>query len=585
MNPNQQAEAFLEHDRAFRLGALDTEGSHPKTESLAETIAASLEDGLHILLSVDDDIAPVGRSVLQSPGFDRLRCAFERAICEKRRIVFTGCGATGRLSILLEACWRRFWRRLPDKLSDLSLDPKGYADLVLSVMAGGDFALIKSVEGFEDFEDFGRRQLRESGVADGDVVVAITEGGETSFVIGTAWEGLDRGAEVFFVYNNPTELLAHEVQRSREVIEESAITKLDLATGPMAIMGSTRMQATTCELLIVGAALEQALLAFLKSALPESQYTALAPPIECYADTFDRLVDGIRQRIDVLSRLTTFEQTLYEQQGLLTYYADGFLLDVLTDTTERSPTFMVPPFRQRDDQRSPQSWAFTKHPSRSTEETWVSILGRSPRGLTWTRKDYEEMKAPPNLLAEPPTLNNAELYKFEIGCVLDEQRSGKGSACIRLLAADECAGPDDRLAYDQGRVLHIGNRVAGDAPDFHVDCDCAASPLELWDHLAVKLVMNTVSTATMCRMNRVIGNCMVWVSPSNKKLIDRGTRLVSRFTGQGYEEACHALFRALEDIDKRRERGEEVPSPVAAAIQQHHETAGHAVIATRSDGP
>ena len=566
MNPTQQAEAFLEHDRAFRLGALDTEGSHPKTENLAETIAASLEDGLHILLSVDDDITPVGRSVLRSPGFDRLRCAFERAIREKRRIVFTGCGATGRLSILLEACWRRFWRRLPDKLSGLSLDSRGYADLVLSVMAGGDFALIKSVEGFEDFEAFGRRQLRESGVADGDVVVAITEGGETSFVIGTAWEGLDQGAEVFFVYNNPTGLLAREVRRSREVIEESAITKLDLATGPMAIMGSTRMQATTCELLVVGAALEQALSVFLKSALPESQYAVLPQPLEGYAETFDRLVDGIKQRVDVLSRLTTFEQAVYEQQGLLTYYAEAFLLDVLTDTTERSPTFMVPPFRQCDDQRSPPSWAFTKHPYRSTEEAWMSLLERPPGGLDWTQNDYEQM-------AGPPRLNNAELYKFEIGGGLDEARRGKGSACIRLLAGDECAGPDDRGAYEQARVLHIGNRVAGDAPDFHVDCDCAASPLELWDHLAIKLVMNTVSTATMCRMNRVIGNCMVWVSPSNKKLIDRGTRLVSRFTGQGYDQACHALFRALEEIDRRRDRGEEVPSPVAAAIQQHHGTA------------
>ena len=155
----------------------------------------------------------------------------------------------------------------------------------------------------------------------------------------------------------------------------------------MAIMGSTRLQATTCELLIIGAALEQALLAFLKSTLPENLYAALAPPIECYADTFDRLVGGIRQRIDVLALLTTFEQTLYEQQGLLTYYAEAFLLDVLTDTTERSPTFMVPPFRQRDDQRSPLSWAFTKHPSRSTEAAWMSLLERPPRGLTWTRKD------------------------------------------------------------------------------------------------------------------------------------------------------------------------------------------------------
>ena len=203
----------------------------------------------------------------------------------------------------------------------------------------------------------------------------------------------------------------------------------------------------------------------------------------------------------------------------------------------------------------------------------MSLLERPPRGLDWTQNDYEQMAAPANLLAGPPRLNNAELYKFEIGGGLDEARRGKGSACIRLLAGDECAGPDDRGAYEQARVLHIGNRVAGDAPDFHVDCDCAASPLELWDHLAIKLVMNTVSTATMCRMNRVIGNCMVWVSPSNKKLIDRGTRLVSRFTGQGYDQACHALFRALEEIDRRRDRGEEVPSPVAAAIQQHHGTA------------
>ncbi len=132
-------------------------------------------------------------------------------------------------------------------------------DLCISVMAGGDFALIKSVEGFEDFPDFGRRQIKEAGVQKDDVVVAITEGGETPFVIGTAWQGLDAGAHVFFVYNNPSELLCKHVQRSREVIEEPRIGKLDLATGPMAITGSTRMQATTTELLVVGAAMEMAL--------------------------------------------------------------------------------------------------------------------------------------------------------------------------------------------------------------------------------------------------------------------------------------------------------------------------------------
>ena len=56
-------------------------------------------------------------------------------------------------------------------------------------MAGGDYALIKSVEGFEDFTAFGKKQIADLGVSAKDVVFAITEGGETSFVIGTAWAG------------------------------------------------------------------------------------------------------------------------------------------------------------------------------------------------------------------------------------------------------------------------------------------------------------------------------------------------------------------------------------------------------------
>ena len=62
-------------------------------------------------------------------------------------------------------------------------------------MAGGDFALIKSVEGFEDFTAFGKKQIGDLGVSDRDAVFAITEGGETSFVIGTAWKGIDAGRE------------------------------------------------------------------------------------------------------------------------------------------------------------------------------------------------------------------------------------------------------------------------------------------------------------------------------------------------------------------------------------------------------
>ena len=125
-------------------------------------------------------------------------------------------------------------------------------------MAGGDFALIKSVEGFEDFTAFGKKQIDGFGRVIEGRVFAITEGGETSFVIGTAWAGVEAGAKVYFIYNNPDEILCEHVQRSREIIQDSRIEKINLTTGPMAITGSTRMQATSIQLCVMLAVLEMA---------------------------------------------------------------------------------------------------------------------------------------------------------------------------------------------------------------------------------------------------------------------------------------------------------------------------------------
>jgi N-acetylmuramic acid 6-phosphate etherase len=61
---------------------------------------------------------------------------------------------------------------------------------------------------------------------------------------------------------------------------------------------------------------------------------------------------------------------------------------------------------------------------------------------------------------------------------------------------------------------------------------------------------------------------MVWVSPSNKKLIDRGCRLISQQTGCPYEHACEVLHEAMEEVTRRSKTGEEVPSPVALAIER-----------------
>ena len=576
-NAKKRAEEFLTREKEFRLGELLTEAFHPKTNTLSQTAVVDLPAAIRMLQSVDDEIPPATEKVMQQDSFGRLVDAFGEAMSTGKKIYFTGCGATGRLSILLEAAWRRCLR----EIRKVSPEMSETEDQVFSVMAGGDFALIKSVEGYEDFPDFGRYQLRRMGVGQSDVVVAITEGGETSFVIGTAWEGLDAGAKVFFVYNNPTELLCRHVKRSREVIEEPRITKLDLTTGPMAITGSTRMQATTAELFIVASALEIALVRFLQQKLSSSDSEKFRPR-EYRSDEYHKrlceLLDQLssNEAVDMLAAATVFEEDIYRRHDLVTYFADEFLLDVLTDTTERSPTFMLPPFRKQNDNISPRSWAFVKDPFRSTKETWRELLQREPRGLDWGRDVYEKMNAPKNLKTQPPKLDNAEIYKFMIGNESDTSRTDAADSALIVVGV----GKEDQLfhtalekfgsQYNKTAVITVGPADAAGATDksFHFPCTLTDSPLQLWHHLAVKLVLNTLSTATMVRMDRVIGNAMVWLSPSNKKLIDRGSRLIANQTDCSYEQACIALHEALEEVEMLRQQGKEVPSPVALAIKQ-----------------
>ncbi len=573
----EKAKKFLTAERAFRLGELPTESFHPKTRGLSEIARDDLVGAIRTLQSVDEEIPPVAERVFGQDVFAELVEPFVRALDGGRRIYFTGCGATGRLSILLEAAWRRFWREHPDTAAKT---PE-MEDRVISVMAGGDFALIKSVEGFEDFPNFGRYQLRQAGVKAGDVVVAITEGGETPFVIGTAWEGLDAGANVFFVYNNPTDTLRRYVQRSRRVIEEPRIKKLDLTTGPMAITGSTRMQATTVELLVVGTALEIALIRFLKDHLPEPQWAKLGLRDRSagdYSDLFGNLVMELSSSaaVDAMARATEFEENIYREHGLITYAADWAMLDVLTDTTERSPTFMLPPFRKNDDSRSPQSWAFVKDPLRPTREAWREMLQRRPRGLDWGTEIYEQLDAPSALMTNPPSLGNTEIYKFQIGNEPDGSRAEAPDSGLVMIAVGGETGDLMSKAlekfgrgYRKTAAMNIGPTGGGEADEvFEFGCELPNSPLGFWRHLAVKLILNTISTATMVRMGRVIGNAMVWLSPSNKKLIDRGCRLISQQTGCSYEQACVELHKAMEEVDLRQNRGEEAPSPVMLAIER-----------------
>ena len=60
---------------------------------------------------------------------------------------------------------------------------------------------------------------------------------------------------------------------------------------------------------------------------------------------------------------------------------------------------------------------------------------------------------------------------------------------------------------------------------------------------AQKLVLNMISTSVMIKLGKVVGNKMVDMQLSNKKLIDRGTKMIMEQTNLNYADAENLLLK------------------------------------------
>src|SRR5437764_3745995 len=161
----KRSEDFLKISDQFQLGVLTTESSHPSTANLSEAAKNDISAALGLLFDVDNDVVRKYRGFVESGRARGIQDAVLRSLKEGGKLFFTGCGSTGRLSIQLVSIWRDFWQRQRARGLAGSPSPQEFEDRALSVMAGGDFALIKAVEGFEDCTEFGKQQI-------GDVVVS-----------------------------------------------------------------------------------------------------------------------------------------------------------------------------------------------------------------------------------------------------------------------------------------------------------------------------------------------------------------------------------------------------------------------------
>jgi len=75
---------------------------------------------------------------------------------------------------------------------------------------------------------------------------------------------------------------------------------------------------------------------------------------------------------------------------------------------------------------------------------------------------------------------------------------------------------------------------------------------------ATKMILNMISTTTMIKLGKVYGNLMVDLMAVNKKLIDRGTRIIMQLTGLDYDSAN----KLLEEADR---------SVKLALVMQHNQ--------------
>lgn len=558
-SPRQRADHFLYDEQQFHLGMLPTEQPHPKTSRFGQTMRRDTVAGLRTLLGVDEDIPPAAERAFQGPAYAALVRAQIQALRQSKRIFISGCGAPGRLAVILETMWRLFWRQAA------ALDPaRGAAALdmaerVTSLITGGDLALIRSVEHFEDYQAFGRRQVREAGLGPGDVLVGMAADGVVSSVIGTAKEAADRGAQVWFVFNNPTGVLVRHLERARELIEDDRVAKLELTTGPMALTGSTRMQATSIAMLVLGAALEETLAALLAAEEPQSHAWLRATLSRAdFAAAFRRLVSQFASEgtLASLARWVDLEHETYAQQGRVTYAAGRYLLDILSDTTERTPTFMLPPFHPYDDAQAQEPWAFARDPVRPSPEAWNHLLGRLPRGLDWTARDYAEMNAEREIAQNPPRIGREQIEKYRIGNEDDPARYRVSPAVLLGIGMgqEDETGLSDYVRQNRGKYtralwvsLGAGASTPPDLETIPIALELPPTRLRLFEHLAVKLALNTISTGAMGKLGRIYGNWMIQVDGTNKKLIDRSIRLVADLAHLSYAEACYEYFRTAEE--------------------------------------
>lgn len=164
--------------------------------------------------------------ILKHNRIEKVTAAVVQAFEKGGRLIYLGAGTSGRLGVL-----------------DASECPPTFGvspDMVVGVIAGGDYALRHAIEGAEDDETIAQEQLEKLGLVKEDVVVGISASGRTPYVSAGLAYANKVGCFTGAISNSPDAL-----------ISKVASVGIEAITGPEVVTGSTRMKAGTAQKIIL----------------------------------------------------------------------------------------------------------------------------------------------------------------------------------------------------------------------------------------------------------------------------------------------------------------------------------------------
>lgn len=203
------------------LDNLLTEARNPQTMELDSMTP------LEIVTAMNREDARVPESIRpQLPNIARCVAWATEAIRSGGRLIYMGAGTSGRLGVLdAVECPPTF-----------GVSP----DVVVGLIAGGERAFVRAVEGAEDSRELGKADLEAIGLTQKDLVVGIAASGRTPYVLGGLAYANSLGCKTAAISCNPGSAVGKEARLAIEV-----------APGPECLTGSTRLKAGTAQKLIL----------------------------------------------------------------------------------------------------------------------------------------------------------------------------------------------------------------------------------------------------------------------------------------------------------------------------------------------